>query len=102
MFLLLVRKEGYMLHWARRACLSVVYAGDIVHAACDEEDAIGRPGQVVYLRAHGPAHVLDPPCLLVLEAVLAEGGAVRLVLGGDPEEDVAVIAGRCQCLACSR
>jgi hypothetical protein len=36
--------------------------------------------------------VLDAPCLLVLQAVLkiaVQGG----ILGGDPEEDVPVVAG---------
>lgn len=43
--------------------------------------------------------MLDPPRLLVFQAFL-EVGVVRLVLGGNPEEDVAVVAGGGQGLAC--
>lgn len=35
-----------------RTSLCIVYASNVVHAACDEEDAVGRPGQVVYFRAY--------------------------------------------------
>lgn len=81
-----------MSHWANCTCLSVVYAGDVVHATCDEEDPIWRPGQVVDLRSHRPAHVLDSPCLLVLKTLL-EVGLGALVLSRDPKEDVPVVAG---------
>lgn len=65
-------------------CLGVVYAGNVVHAACDEELAVGRPGQVVDFRAHRPAHVLDPPRLLVFRAVIAQLLHGR-GFGGNPE-----------------
>jgi hypothetical protein len=42
--------------------------------------------------------MLDTPCLLVLEALFEVVG-MRLVLGGDPEEDVAVVTSRRQDLA---
>ena len=80
--------------------LGVVYTGNVVHTAGDEEDAVWRPGQVVDLRG-GAAHGLDPPRLLVLEA-LFEVVVRGLVLGRDPEQDVAVVAGAGQDLSCGR
>jgi hypothetical protein len=70
--------------------LSVVDAGNVIHAACDEEDAVGRPGEVVDLRPYRPAHGLHPPCLLVFEA-LFEVGVGSLVLRRNPEQNVAVV-----------
>jgi hypothetical protein len=71
--------------------LSVVYAGNVVHTSCDEEDAVWRPGKVVNLRAYRPAHGLDPPCLLVFETLFE---VVRgLVLSWNPQQDVAIVAG---------
>ena len=89
----------YLSSWASvalgsiRTCLSVVYPRNVVHAACDEEDAVWRPGQIVDLGSHGAAHVLDPPCLLVFQAILPEVLVEGRVLGRDPEEDVAVVSG---------
>ncbi len=77
----------------------IVDASDVVHAAYDEICAVGRPCEVVNLGAAGPAHVLRPPCLLVFQAVGAEGGGVEVVLGWNPENDIAVVAGRSQELA---
>lgn len=74
------------------SCLGVVDAGNVVHAAGDEEDAVRRPGKVVDLGPHRPAHVLDPPCLLIFEAFF-KIGVCCVVFGGHPEEDVAVVAG---------
>ncbi len=88
-----------MVALCSRTCLGIVDARNVVHAAGDEEDAVGRPGEVVDLRAHGPAHVLDAPGFLVFEAFL-KVGAVRGALGGDPQEDVSVVASRSQQLAC--
>lgn len=82
-----------MSHWVgRRTSLGVEDTSNVVHTACDEEDTIGRPSQVVNLRAHGPAHVLDTPCLLVLES-LFEIGLGGLGLCGNPKEDIAIITG---------
>lgn len=75
----------------KRTCLGVVYAGNVVHATRDEEDAVGGPGQVVDFGADGPAHGLDPPCLLVFEALL-EVGVRCLVLRRHPQQDVAIVA----------
>jgi hypothetical protein len=80
-------------------CLGVIYAGNVVHAACDEEDAVWGPGQVVDLGADGPAHGLDPPCLLVFEALL-KVGVRRLVLRRHPQQNVAVIARACEQFTC--
>jgi hypothetical protein len=74
-----------------RTSLSVVYAGNVVHTSCDEEDAVWRPGKVVNLRAYRPAHGLDPPCLLVFETLFE---VVRgVVLSWNPQQDVAIVAG---------
>jgi len=80
-----------------RTSVSVVDAGNVVHAACDEEDAVRGPGQVVDLGAYGPAHGLDSPRLLVFEALVQV--VRRLLLGGDPEQHVAVVAGAREHLA---
>jgi hypothetical protein len=73
-------------------CLGVVYARDVIHTTGNEEGAVGRPGQVVDLRAHGSTHVLNPPCLLVFGAVVAQL-LHRRVLRGHPKEDDAIVAG---------
>ena len=79
-------------------CLGVVYAGNVVHASCDEKLAVGRPGKVVDFRAHGPAHVLYSPCLFILGSVIAQLLHGR-VFGRDPEQDDAIVAGRGKDLA---
>lgn len=81
------------------AGLSVVDAGDVVHAARNEEHAVGRPGQVIDFRTHGAAHVLDTPCLLVFQSLFEV--VVCLVLGEHPEQDVAIVAGAGQHVACT-
>lgn len=43
--------------------------------------------------------MLDTPCLFVFEPVLAESCSMGRVLGGDPEEDVSVVAGAGQDLS---
>jgi len=72
-------------------CLGVVYASNIVHAACDEEDAVWRPCKVIDLRAYGPAHGLDSPCLLILEPFF-KVCVCRLVFRRNPQQDVAVVS----------
>lgn len=71
--------------------LRVVNAGDIVHAACDEEDAVGRPCEIIDLRAYGPAHCLDTPGLLVFQTFLEV--VRRLVFSGYPEQHVSIVTG---------
>lgn len=91
--------QGQWHQGRRRTSLSIVDAGNVVHAARDEEDAVWRPCEVVDLGAYGPAHGLDAPRLLVLEAFF-EVCVRRLVLGGDPEQDVAVVARAREHFAC--
>jgi len=99
-FLDVIEQLSGRWYWGRcRTSLSVVYAGNVVHTARDEEDAVWRPGQVVDLGTYGPAHGLDSPRLLVFKALLKVG--VRgLVLSRDPEEDVAIVARTGQHFAC--
>jgi len=44
--------------------------------------------------------VLGPPCLLILEALVAKGRVVGV--GGNPENDVPVVAGGCEKLPWSK
>lgn len=81
-------------------CLSVVDSGNVVHTTCDEENTIRGPCQIIYLGANGAAHELYSPVLLVFRTVVQVGLAC-LVLVGDPEEDVAIVASRGQYLAYS-
>lgn len=78
--------------------LGIVYSSNVVHAPGDEEYAVRRPSEIVYLRPHGPAHVFDPPCFLVLEAFL-EVRMQCLILSWHPKEDIAVVACGCQGLS---
>jgi hypothetical protein len=80
-------------------CLSVVYASNIVHAACDEEDTVWGPGKIVDFRAYRPAHGLDSPRLFVFESFF-EVGVGRLIICGNPEQDVAVVSRAGQHFAC--
>jgi hypothetical protein len=93
--------EQLLGRWCQGRCrtsLSVVYAGNVVHTSCNEEDAVWRPGKVVDLGAYRPAHGLDSPCLLVFEALFE---VVRgLVLSRNPEQDVAIVAGACEHFTC--
>ena len=67
-----------------RTSLGVVYTGNIVHATCDEENTVGRPGKIVDFRSYGSTHGLDSPCFFVLEAFFKVG--VRgLILSRNPE-----------------
>ncbi len=54
----------------RHTSLGIVDPGDVVQTAGDEEDPIGRPGQVVDLRTRRAAHELDPPCFSILGSFL--------------------------------
>lgn len=56
----------------------IVNTGDIVHATNDEVCGIGRPCQVIDLGTGRPAHVLRPPCLLVVKVFVADDGMVTL------------------------
>lgn len=77
-----------------RACLSIIDACNVIHAASDKEDAVRRPRQIIYFRSNGPAHGLDSPCLLIFEAFF-EVGMRSLVVSRNPEEHVAIIASAC-------
>lgn len=66
-----------------RVC--VVYPGDVVHAAGDEEHAVWRPGEVIDLGSGRPAHGLGPPRFFVFQAVFAEGRVQARVLGRNPQ-----------------
>lgn len=73
-------------------CLGVVDAGNVVHATCDEELAVGRPSKVIDFRAHGPAHVLHSPSLFIFWSVVTQLLHWRMI-GRNPEQDHAIVAG---------
>jgi hypothetical protein len=73
----------------------VVDAGNVVHAPNDKVGGVRRPGQIVDLGAAGPTHVLGSPRLLVLKPFGAKMAAL-VVFGWHPEDDVAVVSGRCK------
>ena len=78
----------------------VVDASYVVHAAYDEVVGIGGPGQVVDLGTGGSKHVLGAPGLFILEAFVTESWVVGF--GRNPEDDVAIIAGRSEDLTLKR
>ena len=75
----------------------VVDGGGVVYAAGEDAVAGGGPREVVDLFAReAPDHALDAPTLLFEREVF--GGLLRVAkalgpLAGDPDEDVAVVAG---------
>lgn len=50
----------------QRSCLSIIDSRYVIHAANDEVDAIGRPGQVINLGTARTTHMLGSPRLLVI------------------------------------
>jgi hypothetical protein len=73
-----------------RTGLSIIDTGNVVHAACNEENAVRGPGKIVDFGTNRPAHGLYPPRLLVFKP-LFEVGVCGVVVGRYPEQDVAVV-----------
>lgn len=64
-------------------CASIVYTSDIVHATNHKVGSIGRPGEIVYLGTCRAEHMLRPPCLLILNALISKAGWM-MSFGGNP------------------
>lgn len=79
-------------------CACVINPGDIVHTPDDEVMAIGGPGQVIYLRSARATHMFCPPAFFIVLAVGSECWRDRFA--GNPEDDVAIVAGGREKLAC--
>src|SRR3954462_769606 len=80
---------GYKLDRDEPTSLGIVDPGDIIHAACDNENTIGRPGQVVDLGTGRATHVLHTPCFLVIRTVFAQP-RLRLQLRRYPQQDISI------------
>lgn len=77
-----------------RTCRCVVYPCNVVHASSDEEHAIRRPSEVVYLSAAArPAHGLYSPMFHIFIRIVTKVGSVGGIVGGSPQEDIAVVSG---------
>nr|POE77785.1 hypothetical protein CFP56_09428 [Quercus suber] len=79
------------------AVAGAVDAGDVVHAAGDEELSVGGPGQVVDLgAARRTTHGLDAPVLEIVGVILAQAGLHGGIVRGGPQQDIAIVSGRGQ------
>jgi hypothetical protein len=76
-------------------CLGIVDAGNVVHTAGHDKDAVGRPGEIIDLGTGRSTHMLDTPGLQVVRPVFSEGWLV-VELGRHPEQNVPIVSGRSQ------
>ena len=93
-----VELRSWRTHWIY-TIRSIVYPCNVVHASRDEECAIRRPSEVVYLRAAARStHRLHSPMLHIFLAILTKTRGREL--GWSPEQDIAIISGGSEKLAC--